>query len=361
MFPKARYLKLRSRALGFVVATLAAGAATGAFYTADRTENPAAWNMCAPSSDPISVLHGTVVSDAASLALPTRIKSSGPWLFVLDAAADSVLHIVDRATGAVLQSLGRRGRGPHEFNGAWSMASWRDGLWIFDMSLQRMTLVHPPGPNSVARLGPMIDLHTAGVVTGGLWLSDSVLIAPGIFSGVRLALFGASGQRLQGERRNLRTPWTQPPAWAGQARLALDSSGGKVVLANRYSEALEFFDLRGEEPRDARVPVPDAPTSTGDKVTYIDVTAGRDRIVSLFSGRTFALYGARAGFAACLHVFDWEGNFQRALELDTDVLALDLPVDEMALYAIRHDPSPAIVRFSLPDPFTVRPTATTAQ
>ncbi len=50
-----------------------------------------------------------------------------------------------------------------------------------------------------------------------------------------------------------------------------------------------------------------------------------------------------------VHVFDWDGNFVRAIQLDGDVVAITVDHDEGVLYGIRHLPTPAIVRYSLTD------------
>ncbi len=55
-----------------------------------------------------------------------------------------------------------------------------------------------------------------------------------------------------------------------------------------------------------------------------------------------------------VHVFDWEGNFVTAIQLDTDVAAITVDQDEGVLYGIRHLPYPAIVRYSLADAFPTR-------
>ena len=48
-----------------------------------------------------------------------------------------------------------------------------------------------------------------------------------------------------------------------------------------------------------------------------------------------------------VHVFDLAGNFVKAIELDTDVVAIAVHEDSSVLYALRHDPHPAVLRYSL--------------
>jgi hypothetical protein len=83
-------------------------------------------------------------------------------------------------------------------------------------------------------------------------------------------------------------------------------------------------------------------------VAYVDVTVTATSIFGLFSGRGVAASGQRASFGDCIHVFGWNGTFERGLRLDGDVIAIAVTEDESAIYALRHEPRPALVRFDLP-------------
>ena len=48
-----------------------------------------------------------------------------------------------------------------------------------------------------------------------------------------------------------------------------------------------------------------------------------------------------------VHVFDWAGNFVKAIELDADVVTIAVDENSNVLYAVRHDPYPAILRYPL--------------
>ncbi len=80
---------------------------------------------------------------------------------------------------------------------------------------------------------------------------------------------------------------------------------------------------------------------------YVEAAASRDCVFALFSGRTGEGHKRRAHFARFVHVFDWDGNFKFALRLDVDALTITVDEQSRWLYAVRHDPEPAIVRYSL--------------
>ena len=48
-----------------------------------------------------------------------------------------------------------------------------------------------------------------------------------------------------------------------------------------------------------------------------------------------------------VHVFSWAGSFDRVFELDADLLSITLDSSAQVLYAVRHDPTPAILEYSL--------------
>ena len=185
--PKARYLAHGGWLVPIALATwLSAGAAA---RLQPRPKRPGSGNrnaVCAPRGPNAGAptLTAAVVSEANDLAFPTRLLVRDPWIFVLDVAADSALHLFRLADGTLYQSLGRRGRGPGEFWSAWSISSDRHSgdAWIYDISLARLTeIVVPSGGRRVAYTGRTIQLAPQGIATGAVWLDSTRLLVPGIF------------------------------------------------------------------------------------------------------------------------------------------------------------------------------------
>jgi hypothetical protein len=300
-----------------------------------------------------SVLRAAVVSEADELGFPTRLLVQGPWALVLDAASDSVLHLIRLPNGALYQSLGRRGRGPGEFWSAWSLSydSRSGDAWIYDVSLARFTsIAFPRGGTQHAHLAGSLQLVAGGIATGAAWLDAKRVLAPGFYQDARVAVLDGSGRRVGGIGRSPLTESTPYPQ-VSQARLALDPDGHLAVLADRHLASIELIDLDRATSRTVNGPValPHASAPPGvDDVAYVDVTATSQSIFGLFSGRSFSGSKLRASFGDCVHVFGWDGAFQGAFRLDGDVIAIAVTQDGSALYALRHDPRPALVRFDLP-------------
>jgi hypothetical protein len=115
--------------------------------------------------------------------------------------------------------------------------------------------------------------------------------------------------------------------------------------------SIELIDLERATTTTVEGPVP-LPRGSGlgglAAVAYVDVAVTATSIVGLFSGRDAATSGQRASFGDCLHVFGWDGTFEQGLRLDGDVIAIAVTDDGSAVYALRHEPRPAIVRFDFP-------------
>lgn len=312
-------------------------------------------DRCASDGGAVSVLPAGVLNTSPVLSLPATLRVVREYLVVLDLAADSVLHVFHRKTGVWVRSMGRRGRGPGEFDGAWSLDPARGqppAAWVYDLPLRRLTLV-PLLADSGAARSPhrMVRLTDGTVLTEPHWLTADTLVTPGLLTDARLALYDSGGRRIGSLGRPPMRLMPRQPLQAAQARLAHHPDRPVVALADRYVSRIELVDLATFASTAVAGPVAvnaDRPIVELDRFAYLDVAATASHIVALFSGRYRRAFGQRAVFGACLHVFRWDGTLETAFRLDTDVLAIAMADEGRIVYALRHDPVPAIVRFSLP-------------
>lgn len=335
-------------------ALLGLGGACFTLWAWRPAERMAPADRCAPRGISLPMLNAMVLSESDELALPTRLRVVGDYLAVLDAASDSVLHVIDRHRGMWVRSVGRRGRGPGEFEGAWSLEPAGDlsrAVWVYDLPLRRLTLVPlEQGSRSPAGPGRMVHLTEGAVVTGPHWLAPDTIVTPGFFLDARLAVFDSAGRRLGGLGQSRFQASPPQPMQASQAILAAHPERRRFAIANRYVSWIELLEVDGPPGAVIAGPIAvnrDRPSVELDRFAYIDVAATRRHIVALFSGRERKDFGSRASFGACLHVFDWEGAFEGAFRLDSDVLAIATDGEGDFVYALRHDPLPAVVRFAL--------------
>lgn len=353
---QARHMSRRRAVVGSG-ALLGLGACALFLAGADPVDPRVHPETCAPAGV-ARPLEGSVINASPVLAMPTRLEIVGDYLAILDAASDSALHVVDRHTGVLVRSLGRRGRGPGEFQGAWALDGARHhdaAVWVYDVSLRRLTRVPLEGEGvSTPQRWRMISLADGTLLTESRWLDDETLLVAGLFDDELVAFYDSAGRRFG--RRAVRDRGTTA-GWAPQARqarLVVHPTGTLAALASRYESRVELLALASGaatkiEGRAGLSPDEQSPPSL-DRIHYVDVAATAHSVVAVYSGRDSREYGVRAPFGRCLQVFDWYGILRGAFRLDTDVLAIAIDEEEHLLYALVHDPVPAVVRFPLPQP-----------
>ena len=314
---------------------------------------------------------GEVLFDSDVLAMPGDIAIVGELLVVVDVVADSAIHLLNRVTGESIRSFGRRGAGPGEFQAAWSVdpvPGSASECWIYDVGLGRLTYVDlndeffdagALGKRIINLGGNAQSLGPVRTVDGNTSLSL------GMYTGGRLGVYDAQGALLA-------TVASLPPGAADippnvrqhayQATLIPHPDRRLFAAVTRHASLIEIFGEDGSRLATGEGPLHVEPTyrvrqgaegkalmATGQDLRfgYVDGSASRDYVFALFSGRTREGAMGRHYMGRFVHVFDWAGNFVKAIELDADVVTIAVDEDSNVLYGVRHDPHPAIVRYSL--------------
>ena len=316
-------------------------------------------------------LSAVAVDTSDQLAAPTAIALVGRHLVVLDGMADSAVRVLDAETGALVRSFGRKGRGPGEFVAPWAVVpvpGREREFWVYDMDLARLTRVDLAGSFAVADRNrwPALLLHSASNLNSPVWVSDSLLLSPGIFTERgRLA-------QMDGRGNLLRFVGEPPPgaanvpmivrqhAYTGKASFSPER--GLVVLGADHADRIEVYRPDGTlvrrwhgpanfEPAYTVARAGGTPVFAGSdalRFGYVDVAATPRHIYALYSGHTRPERPGKARFGRTVHVYDWSGGLRRVLRLDVETLAIAVSRDEKTLFASVFEPEPAIVRFRLP-------------
>ena len=318
---------------------------------------------------PLRRLSGQVLFDGPSLAIPVDIAIAGPYVVVADLSADSVFHVIDPAGQSAPFQFGRRGAGPGEFEQAWSLDPKGGGsteFWVYDAGLARMTLVslNSVGAGSQPTVDRMINLEVPAIVTGPAWIDSTTMVSLGFFAGGRLAFISEDGTLLRTAGAIPEVPHSTPQEVVQhvfQATLAIHPTRELIVAATRHASNIEIYRTDGTVVGVFEGPLPVEPryeiqnsagrptmaTGSDLRFSYLDVTASANHIYALFSGRTRAGFPGTANFGRFVHVFDWNGSFEHAFELDATVLTIAVDENELFLYATRHEPEPAVLRYTV--------------
>lgn len=317
------------------------------------------------------LLPGQLLYDGSAMGFPTRLAVARDRLIVLDTRGSQVVHILDSATGGLIESFGGRGEGPGEFAGPRSIdvVPSGDAFWIHDLNQQRSTLfsIEPPTNKYGSHRESRILTFEEGIgVLDPIHLGEGEILASGMFEKGRLGHFDPEG-------RLFRASGELPPAPNGlqphqiqfihQGALRGTPSRDRFALSSIFFTRVELFDRHGISRGLVHPPVeldPEIRTGRrGDRsiayvspeapAGYIDIAVTDEAIYALYSGRDPAVYKEASVYADQVHVFDWTGDFVGALNLDHDALAIAVSNDDKTLYTIRHDPVVEIRRHELSD------------
>lgn len=335
-----------------------------AFYPRDRVSaGPALLEPDAPTV----IVRADIVHASEELAIPTDLEVVGGHLVLVDRYADHPIHIVDATEGELLRSLGRAGDGPGEYRQLSSIApvpGSSTAFWAYDMGLARLTYVDLADEGTLQRPweARLMTLQSDGArVTGIEWTSEDRFLAAGFFPDGRLGEFGADGE-MRGVLGALPSNPNHAPAsvlqHAYMGTLKAHPEGSRLALALRHASVIEIRDADGSliartvgPQEDFEPKFETADTERGAKMRsgsdmrfgYIDMAVTGDRIYGLFSGRTREGYSGRATLGRYIHVFDWDGTLEEVIEVEDDLIAIAVPSDGSTLYAVRHDPVPAVL------------------
>jgi hypothetical protein len=317
----------------------------------------------------VYALQGTVHHEGDHLGMPMGLAVIGETLVATDRFADRSIHVVDLGTGNLRASVGREGEGPGEFTGASSIDGVRgddEQVWIFDAQTQRLTRVDLSALESDGEWArEFVSLRGSARVTNPVRTASGEVLAVGFFPEGRFGVFGQDGRQM--DALGALPEWSDPiPAGVLQhaftGTIKSDPARLRFAVGARHAGLLEIFDATGSRLARARVPDEFGPRfsvnvrddratmASGDDMRfgYVDVATTSNRIYGLFSGRTRGEFPRQAFYARQIHVFDWTGELEAVLGLDVDVIAIAADEKDGVLYAIRHDPRPAIVRYELP-------------
>ncbi len=313
---------------------------------------------------------------AAGLSTPLALGVVGPYLVVADETGDdSLLKVYERDAGGLVFATGRMGSGPGEYQDIWAVrparasTAHRPEAWVYDFTLRRLTFLDlgDAGRSIPARERPTLRLDSEVSITAAAWLDDTTIVSLGFFREGRVGVFDNAGRLRRTVGALPAVTKDAPPAvlqHAYQSNLGVKPDGSLVFVANRHAGRLELFRPTGEriaivhgpfdfEPTFRVVPGRDSARtpvfSSGDDLRfgYLSIAVTETRAFVLFSGRTRRGFPGAANQGQFVHVFDWTGQLLDTFDLGRSVFALDVDPAGEVLYAIQHDPEPAVVVFDI--------------
>lgn len=314
--------------------------------------------------EPVS-LQGEIFHVSPVVGRPAQLGSSGQRLWIADAARDPDLHMLDRASGDLLHSIGRKGQGPGDLASPAQIhvvpGDSSGAIWAWDRGLRRLTRFDGQEPS----LDPItVTVEFPAGVPGPYrvaWLEPDLLVGIHPSEEARFSLFTASGQHVK----------TVPGTFLGpeQVRLSLRRNvtigsfnacswpGRGFAIIYFLVGRIEFYDRDAQLVRLAHVPFPSEAFVEEDgefvpargREYYRDCVVHDDRLYAAFSGRRESAYEAPDSYAAeFVHLFDWAGALRRVYRLEPAVHNMEISAEGGALYGASLSDA-TIYRFTLPD------------
>ncbi|MEQ9568688.1 MAG: hypothetical protein RLN75_00740, partial [Longimicrobiales bacterium] len=265
------------------------------------------------------VLQGQVLSDSPIIGIPTGLQLAESGLWVLDAAGDPFLHLVDPGTGSVERSFGRLGQGPGEFQGVPFGISVDDQAypWAWDIQGSRLTRLTETMADSAETMllqGVPTPFHV-------VWLQGRIVgVSPS--AEARFSLFSADGARIGNVPGRLPGDESIPQRErmrAASSGIGICATPGRLGFALVYFSAglVEVYDLDGDYRFDLEVPEPSPhPFQEGEdgamefaptKMHYTSCGASRDHLFAVWSGKRMSA-GDEGLAGSVVDVFDTEGK-----------------------------------------------------
>ena len=276
-----------------------------------------------------------------------------------DTYSDPRLKVIDRRDGRIVQTFGKVGRGPLEFQTPISMywSTVRPGaLEIYDQVNRRFSRFSVDAPSGTMTFLDESPFYAAERISSLVPFDDGY-IGSGIFTYHTLVTFDSSG-------RVLSRVATQPPflpndagGYAKFSRLYneghMDVEGDRAAVVYWSKPYVDLVDL--EAHRYLRVI---GPRHTETFFEVVDGTLHPDhaRTEDAYNGvvvsdrLVYAVFDGehRTGLGKFIHVFTWDGRFVVEYELDHRITVVQIAPDESFLWAGFEDPYPRVGEWTLP-------------
>ena len=310
----------------------------------------------------VDTLEAELLSRPPAVGQPGFIQPWGEHLVVSDWLGDPNLHVIDRATGDLIVSFGRIGRGPGEFpnvlTGIQRPSHDKTAIWVFDG--RKLTRIERPAP--MGREATTVDLTAIPLVLRAVWMDSTTIL------GVtwepperRFVFFDEAGSVIRTVPGDLlgheRVPVSQRAEASALFSLCLHPRGTRFALLYKRAAQVEIYDREAKHVTDAQVPyVIDATfEQVGDEfrfvqewITYQSCWASSGFLYALYSGDDFRTASRGTLGGEEIHVFDWaSGRLVRKLYLDTRIFGFSVDEDSGWLYGGSLQDA-GIYRFRLP-------------
>lgn len=302
------------------------------------------------------------------LGRPSGILYSAGKLIIFDRSPISdgkQVSIYNSETHKLLYSFGRKGSGPGEYQGLWSIdrkVANENKITLLDLILHRYTILDITDSTKI-EIDTMITLKE-GEAYCPVFVNDSTIISiGGLLKQGRFAEYGLDGnirkylgELLPGKKSETPIPIHQQ---ASIGRLKVTPDGSKYVICAYESDYIDIYNNDGTLKKRIEGPlglppqykvrwIAGEPNCAFDQEKgvscYLDIALSNDKIYALYSGEPSKNPEVAGRY---LHVYNMEGRFIETLIVDNKLRKISYDPFKRQLFGIQVSPLPELYMYQL--------------
>lgn len=307
-------------------------------------------------------LKGESLNMSDTLADPGRIYYYDSLLFLRESVKDVKMIVCDPYKCSIVNELIPHGRGPGEQIGTFYFSYCKETKNIFaiDVTLRKMLVVNKDSVY-LPDYHP-IQSHNFPVesVLNLSAINDTSFITLGYFDDCRAQKFTLSGKIEKiGDSPDIHRSINPIINEAYTGVMKISPKKDKFVIACRYADQLEIFDLNSQKQSYIKGPELFEPRYSVKKMNgytalahkddeifgYTDLCVSNDQIFALYSGKLTSLENGI--YCNIIRVFSWDGEYLQDYILDKEIRSLGFNEQEGIFYGIATEPGAEIYKFKI--------------
>ena len=280
---------------------------------------------------------------------------------VVNSKSENVFQILNHSRKKVIE-LGQVGQGPDDFLMPFGLLTEKENTFSFyDLNRRRYSTIHLNMDDDSWK----VEHHFKSDSMAHIMvkpIGDSQYLAIGMYQKHRLVLLDEQGifQKGYGEipfrDEEERKVDAMIRSEAYQGMLAISPSGKKMAHVLIKGDMIYYYNISDNGDlaliSEQIKSYPDyrydsGAMSKGAPMHHLKACATDEYVYTLYSGRNYKDDKDRAFQSNLIHVYDWEGNLVKKLQLDIDIQQMAVSKDNRKIYAIADLPDPVLVVFEL--------------
>lgn len=306
--------------------------------------------------------------EGTNMASPYNIHVKNDLLIIEDIKLDQFIHFIDSKEMSFIKSEGKKGKGPGEIITTFGKVGFfGDHFWFYDDKLAKYVGYNIDSTLHYSNYVPInneIKIDPELFLSHVDWLSKNEIIGYGFHEDkFKYTIINIKNDSIYRVGDLPPNPDNIPNLIHKQVYngyFAVNPSDKKIAFASNKTDLVEIYDLATNKTlrlksKNGFNPMFDI-VDRGDgflimglrgetRIAYKFIAISRNRIYCLFSGQTMDESFNEQN--ASIHVFNWEGDFEKTIQLDRSAKSIAVDEDDHFLYSVIDTEIPTILKYRL--------------